>query len=248
MRQGFKTLTVLPDAQALAEAAAMRVVQALAQGSGLLSVCLAGGATPARLYHLLAMEPFHSAVPWDRVHWFWGDERFVPRDDSRSNAGMVCRLLLDRVDAPAENIHPVPSGAADEEQAARLYEAELRGFYGADAVDPGRPLFDVVLLGLGGDGHTASLFPGRPELDATLRWVVGVPEPALEPFVPRVTLTLPVLASTRDMLFLVSGREKRRILARIMAGADLPAARAYSHGDLAWLIDSDAMPENRHVA
>jgi len=131
---------------------------------------------------------------------------------------------------------------------ARRYEAELRGFYGAEQLDPKRSLFDVVLMGVGDDGHTASLFPGRRELDESERWVVGVPQAGMAPFVPRITLTFPALASTRDMLFLVSGPGKREIVARVLSGVDLPAARAHSQGDLVWLLDRDAQGEQRDVA
>jgi 6-phosphogluconolactonase len=244
----LRGLTVLPDAEALAQAAARRIVRVLEQVTGRLAVCLSGGSTPLRVYQLLTDEPFRSAVPWDRVHWFWGDERFVPPNDPRSNSGEACRLFLHRVPAPSANIHPVPTSAASEKQAASQYETELRRFYGSHTINRGRPLFDVVLLGLGGDGHTASLFPGHSELDEAARWVVGVPEPSMEPFVPRVTLTFPVLASTRVMLFLVSGGGKREILARVAKREDLPAARAYSHGDLVWLVDRDAAPEDRGAA
>jgi 6-phosphogluconolactonase len=103
-------------------------------------------------------------------------------------------------------------------------------------------------MGVGDDGHTASLFPGRPELDETECWVVGVPQAGLAPFVPRITLTFPALASTRDMLFLVSGRDKREIVARVLSGADLPAARARSQGELVWLVDRAAQTERRDVA
>src|SRR5262249_30641252 len=128
------------------------------------------------------------------------------------------------------------------------YEGDLRAFYGADRLDPRRPLFDLVLMGVGNDGHTASLFPGHPQLDETERWAVGVPHAGMDPFVPRVTLTFPALASTRDMLFLVTGRAKREIMARLLAGAALPAPRAHSDGDLVWLIDRDAAPVQRDVA
>jgi 6-phosphogluconolactonase len=149
---------------------------------------------------------------------------------------------------PPTNMHAIPTDAPSEEDAARQYEAELRAFYGADRLDPARPLFDLVLMGVGSDGHTASLFPGKPQVDETKRWVVGVPDAGMEPFVPRVSLTFPALASTRDMLFLVTGRGKREILSRILAGADLPAARAHSDGELVWLVDRDAAPERRDVA
>ena len=111
-------------------------------------------------------------------------------------------------------------------------------------LDPARPLFDLVLMGVGPDGHTASLFPGDPALDETSRWVVGVPKANVEPFVPRVTLTLPTLASCREMLFEVAGTEKRAILTRVLAGENLPANRARSTGETVWLVDQAALPEN----
>jgi 6-phosphogluconolactonase len=239
--------TVVADADALAKTAANRLLERINQGSGRLAVCLPGGSTPERLYALLATEPYCSAVPWNRVHWFWGDDRFVPQNDSRSNAGMARRLLLDRVPAPPGNIHAMPTSTKDVEGAARLYEVELRRFYGAEQLDPGRPLFAMVLIGLGADGHTASLFPGHAELDEKGRWAVGVAEAGLEPFVPRVTLTFPTLASTREMLFLVSGKGKREVLGRVLSGEDLPATRAYADGDLVWLVDREAAPEHRDV-
>src|SRR5262249_46212172 len=123
------------------------------------------------------------------------------------------------------------------------YEEELRRFYGAERLDPQRPLFDMVLMGVGEDGHTASLFPGRRQLAEARRWVVGVHEAGLAPFVPRVTLTFPALASSREMLFLVSGHGKRAIVIRIEAGEDLPAAHARSQGETVWLLDRAAASE-----
>jgi 6-phosphogluconolactonase len=243
-----RKLTIVPDAAALAQEAATRLLARLAEPRERLAVALTGGSSPEGLYRLLASEPYRSQIPWQRVHWFWGDDRFVPQSDERSNAGAARRLFLDRVPAPPETVHAIPTDAANVDEAARRYEAELRAFYGADQLDPGRPLFDVVLMGVGSDGHTASLFPGQPQVDETRRWVVGVPQAGLEPFVPRVSLTLPALASTRDMLFLVTGRGKREILSRLLSGADLPAARAHSQGDLVWLVDRDAAPVRRDVA
>jgi 6-phosphogluconolactonase len=241
-------LAVVADADALAHAAARLMLARIAPDGSRRAVCLTGGSTPEHLYRLLTTVPYRDALPWDRVHWFWGDDRFVPQSDERSNAGAARRLFLDRIPAPSETMHAIPTDAANVDEAARRYEGALRAFYGADRFDPGRPLFDVVLMGVGGDGHTASLFPGQPQVDETKRWVVGVPHAGLEPFVPRVSLTLPALASTRDMLFLVTGRGKRDILSRVLSGADLPAARAHSQGDLVWLVDRDAAPERRDVA
>jgi 6-phosphogluconolactonase len=233
---------VVANAEALARAAAQRILARLPLTDGPLAVCLAGGSTPNRLYALLASDPYRDAVPWRQIRWFWGDDRFVPESDPRSNAGAARRLMLDRVPAPPANIRAIPTGVENVAEAARIYEMELQRYYGADRLMPERPLFDMVLMGLGPDGHTASLFPGHAELDETRRWVAGVPAAGLEPFVPRVTLTFPTLASTREMLFLVSGAGKRDVLGRVLAGADLPAARAWAEGELVWLVDHDAMP------
>jgi 6-phosphogluconolactonase len=164
-----------------------------------------------------------------------GDDRFVPQNNSRSNDGMARRLLLDRVPAPPGDIHAMPTSAGSAEKAARFIRSGLASLYGTERLDPRCPLFAMVLMGLGAYGHTASLLPGHAEAD-------------LEPFVPRVTLTFPVLASTREMLFLVSGTDQREILKRVLSGADLPAARAYAEGDVVWLVDREAAPEHRYVA
>jgi 6-phosphogluconolactonase len=248
MSSTHPNLTIVPDAAALAQEAATRLLARLAEPRERFAVVLTGGSSPEGLYRLLATEPYCSQIPWQRVHWFWGDDRFVPQSDERSNAGAARRLFLDSVPAPPETVHAIPTDAANVDEAARRYEGELRAFYGADGFDPGRPLFDVVLMGIGGDGHTASLFPGKPQVDETKRWVVSVPEAGMEPFVPRVSLTFSTLASTRDMLFLVTGRSKREILGRVLSGADLPAARAHSQGGLVWLVDRDAAPVRRDVA
>jgi 6-phosphogluconolactonase len=231
------------DAEALAKAAADRILARIAANRGRLAICLTGGSSPRQLYQLLATERYRSRIPWDRVHWFIGDERFVPGDDPLNNMGTARRLFLDRY-APASNIHPIPTDTANPEEAARRYESELQSFHGADRLDARRPLFDVVLMGVGPDGHTGSLFPNYPALEETGRWVVGVPEAHVEPFVPRVTLTLPALGSCREMLFEVSGADKRAILTRVLDGEDLPANRAHSTGETIWLVDKAAQPEN----
>jgi 6-phosphogluconolactonase len=242
-----RELVIVADAAAIAEAAAKRLVAHLGAAKNRAAVCLTGGSSPEGLYRLLATEPWRRRVPWDRVHWFIGDDRFVPADDPLNNMGMARRLLLDRVDAPPGNIHPMPTDAGSPDAAAQRYEDDLKHFYGAGLLDPARPLFDFVLMGLGSDGHTASLFPHSPALDETERWVVGVAMSGLEPFVPRVTLTFPALASTREMLFLVNGGGKRAILGRVLSGDDLPAHRAHADGDLVWLVDRAAAPEGHHA-
>ena len=243
---GDRELITVADPAALAATAAEHLLARTAANSGRMAICLTGGSSPKRLYQLLATQPYCSRLPWQRVHWFIGDERFVPADDPLNNMGMARRVFLDQC-APAANIHPIPTATADPadpDRSAALYEQELRSFYGADKLDPARPLFDLVLMGVGPDGHTASLFPDDPALDEQARWVVGVPRANVAPFVPRVTLTLPTLASCHQMLFEVSGRDKRAILTRLFAGENLPANRALSTGETVWLVDRDALPEN----
>jgi 6-phosphogluconolactonase len=228
---------------ALAKTAADHLLARIAANDGRVAVCLTGGSSPQQLYRLLTTDEYRSRIPWDRVHWFIGDERFVGLDDALNNMGAARRLFLDR-QAPAANIHPIATDTADPEEAARRYESELKSFYGADDLDPARPLFDLVLMGVGPDGHTASLFPGYPAIEETGRWVTGVPEAHVAPFVPRVSLTLPALGSCREMLFEVAGADKRPILTRVLDGENLPANRAHSIGETIWLVDQAALPEN----
>jgi 6-phosphogluconolactonase len=234
---------VVADSIALTRTAAERVLTRIAANSGRIAICLTGGSSPKQLYRLLATDSCRSRVPWDRVHWFIGDERFVPPSDPLNNMGVARQIFLDAC-APAANIHPIATDAADPEQAARRYETELKSFYGANELDPARPLFDLVLMGVGPDGHTASLFPDYPAIEEVVHWVTGVPRAHVEPFVPRVTLTLPALGSCREMLFEIAGADKRAILTRVLAGENLPANRAQATGETVWLVDQAARPEN----
>ena len=233
----------VPDPDALAQAAADHLIARIAANAHRAAICLAGGSSPKQLFELLATDAYRRRIPWDRVHWFVGDERFVPVESPLSNIGMARKAFLDRC-APPANVHPIPVDGAGAEDGARRYAEELKSFYGADELDPTRPLFDVVLLGVGPDGHTASLFPGYPAVEETRRWVVDVPKAHVEPFVPRITLTLPVLRSCRLMLFEASGSGKRAILTRVFDGENLPANRARSQGETIWLMDRAALPEN----
>jgi 6-phosphogluconolactonase len=238
-----RKIIAVTDAAALARTAAERLTARIAANGDRVAICLTGGSSPKQLYELLGNEPYHGQIPWDRVHWFIGDERFVPATDPFNNMRMARQAFLNRC-APLVNIHPMPTNATNPDEAALRYEAELKSFYGADNLDCARPLFDVVLMGVGPDGHTASLFPAYPAIEETQRWVVGVPKAHVEPFVPRVSLTLSALGSCREMLFEVSGADKRAILTRVLAGEDLPANRAHSIGDTTWLVDAAALPEN----
>jgi 6-phosphogluconolactonase len=235
-----RQVITVSDPAALATAAADRIMARIAANAGSVAICLTGGSSPRELYALLATDAYRSRIPWDRVHWFIGDERFVPPDDILNNMAAARRIFLDHC-APGSNIHPIPADTADPDESARRYENELKSFYGADMLDPARPLFDMVLLGVGPDGHIASLFPDYPAIGETPRWVTGVPKAHVEPFVPRVTLTLPALNSCREMLFEVSGSDKHAILTRVLAGEDLPANRAQSTGETVWLVDKAAL-------
>lgn len=228
---------------ALAQAAADRIVARIAANAGRAAICLAGGSSPKQLYQVLASDDYRSRIPWDHVHWFIGDERVVPATDPLNNMATARRIFLEAC-APADNVHPIPTDLADPDQCARHYESELKSYYGASVLNPARPLFDVVLMGVGPDGHTASLFPGDPVVEETRRWVVGVPQAGVEPFVPRVTLTLPALNSCREMMIEAAGAEKRAILTRVFDGEKLPANRARSTGETIWLVDRAALPEN----
>jgi 6-phosphogluconolactonase len=233
---------VVADPGVLAVTAAERLMTRIAANPSRIAICLTGGSSPKQLYQLLATDPWSKRIPWDRVHWFIGDERFVSASDPLNNMNMARKIFLDHF-APKDHIHPIPTDVSTPDESALAYERELQAFYGAADLDPVRPLFDFVLMGVGPDGHTASLFPGYPALNERKRWVLGVPQAHVEPFVPRVTLTLPALASCREMLFEVAGKEKHAILARLSADESLPANRARSTGETVLLADRAAVGE-----
>ncbi|WP_279359290.1 6-phosphogluconolactonase [Methylobacterium indicum] len=228
---------VLPDAEAVACAAAERLVGIAAAKQDRIGICLSGGSTPKLLYRLLAGPDFRDRLPWDRLHWFFGDERVGDGPEAGSNRRLAEEAFGDLV--PRGHLHPIPTDGTPEACAAS-YAATLEAWYGADRLDPAKPLFDGVLLGLGEDGHTASLFPGKPEAGEGKAWVVAVPEAGLAPFVPRVSLALPALEATPLALFLVTGAGKRAPLARLAAGEDLPAGRVRAAGETVWLLDETA--------
>jgi 6-phosphogluconolactonase len=229
---------IFPDAESLANHAASWIVDlAVAAGDRKFALCLSGGSTPKRLYQILATTPLRTKMPWSRVNVFFGDERFVPRDDPESNFRMADQAMIAHVPIPPANVHPVPVDGTPQ-QAALAYAQTLRDFYGAAQLDPARPLFDVTLLGLGEDGHTASLFPGTAVLDEQTAWVAAVVGAKPE---PRITLTYPVLASSKVAAFLIAGAGKTPMLQRLLAGdRALPSARVTPVGALYFLIDRAA--------
>jgi len=167
-------LEVLADAEALARHVADRLTAMAARSDRSFTVALSGGSTPRRLYQLLAGPPYREAFAWERTHWFWGDERFVPPDDPQSNYRMVREAMLASAPVPQSHIHPIPTEGLTPEAAALSYEQQLKTFYGASTLTPERPLFDVTFLGLGPEGHIASLFPGTPILTERTRLVGAV--------------------------------------------------------------------------
>ncbi len=219
------TVQTFPDAQSLAEYAAQWLSGLARAKQGPFTVALSGGSTPRATYEQIAKEDF----PWERTRWFFGDERFVPPDDAESNYRMAHEAMLYR--APEKNVYRVQTLGVTAETAALAYETELKALRGDG------PMFDVTLLGLGPDGHTASLFPGSPMLDERARWT-GVVEALGH---TRVTLTYPVLDDSAHVAFLVTGAEKREALRRVLAGdTSLPAARIRPTGELLFLVDSAA--------
>jgi 6-phosphogluconolactonase len=238
MKPAFGTLRVHEDAAALAQAGADYLCDLAAGNAGRTIIALSGGNTPKPLYEHLAEEPIRSRLPWGRVHWILGDERFVPPSDPASNFGMAQTAFLAHVPVPPENLHPVGTEGATLDAAAKRYEAMLKGLYGADTLEPDRPLLNLTLLGLGEDGHTASLLPGQPVLQERRRWVAPVPKGRAE---ERVTLTYPALDSSAVVAFLVSGEGKREVLDKILSGdSTFPASRIRPVGEVIWLVDRAA--------
>ena len=228
---------VLPDPTALAHHVAEWITTEALATTGPFRMSLSGGSTPKTLYTLLASNDFRARFPWQRVSWFWGDERFVPYDHPESNYRMTREAMLNHAPVPPENIHPVPADGTPE-QAALRYERTLQTIYGATTLDPDRPLFDITLLGLGPDGHTASLLPDEPVLEERTRWVAAVSHGRPE---IRITMTYPPIESSRYVAFLLAGKEKAEIFKTIRAGnSQVPAARIRPVGELIWFADRAA--------
>jgi len=231
---------VFPDLDTLSRTALkdmLAVLDEAVANRGRFVIALAGGHTPAMMYALWADE-HRDKTPWDRVHLFWGDERFVSQDDPLSNYRMTQEKLISRVPIPAANVHPVPTNLPQPQLAAEAYETEMRKFFGSAP-----PEFDVQLLGLGVEGHTASLFPNSPALEEKQHWVAAIRAPAEPP--DRLTLTPVVLNRGRNTYFLVSGANKKEILAALRNEPDskpsvYPAGRIRPSGRVLWYLDQAA--------
>ncbi len=220
--------------------AAMELIVSLSQkavaGAGKSSIALSGGSTPKQLYTLLGSAPDRDAVPWPQVHFFWADERCVPKDHPESNFKLAWDAFLSGMPLPPENIHRI-KGEQGPSRAARAYEEDMGGFF-SGAI----PAFDVILLGVGEDGHTASLFPGSSALRETTR--LALPVYLKRPKRDRVTLSLPVLNHAASVLFLASGRAKAEAVSAILEGDNAhryPAGLVQPlRGQLTWFIDREA--------
>lgn len=236
-----QNVIVFDSPEEVATAGAKRFVsygQKAIDDHDVFAVALAGGNTPKRMYQLLASDNFRNQINWTNVHLFFGDERCVPPDHPDSNYRLAHEALISRVQIPAPNVHPI-SGEGDPINNAKLYEDELRSFFAGHEW----PRFDLELLGLGTDGHTASLFPRTPALRETRSWVAANRVERLGTF--RITLTVPAINSAANILFLVTGVEKAASLAAVINGPPqpelLPAQLIKpSDGSLAWLVDREA--------
>jgi 6-phosphogluconolactonase len=237
MSQMNGRIETLADTAALARHVAEWMTSAALAATGAFRVSLSGGSTPKALYTLLASDDFRGRFPWARVSWYWGDERFVPYDDPESNYRMTREAMFAKAPVPPENVHPVPTNGTPEEAASR-YERTLQAAYGAAILDRARPLFDITLLGIGTDGHTASLLPNDPVLQERKHWVAAVSHGRPE---VRITMTYPAIESSRQVAFLVAGKEKAAIFSAIRMGdTQVPAARVNPVGELIWFVDRAA--------
>jgi 6-phosphogluconolactonase len=210
---------------------------------GRFTVALSGGSTPKRLFQLLTTEPFRDQVDWGRLEIFWGDERCVPPDDEQSNYHMAHEAMLAQLPIPGDHIHRMEAERSDLDAAARDYQAILTRVFPDGAAEGQPPAVDLVLLGMGPDGHTASLFPHTDALRETVRWVVPNSVPQLQ--TQRMTLTYPILNRAREVLFLVAGSDKAERVAEVLLGPPDPSrlpAQAIQplEGSLVWLVDRAA--------
>lgn len=244
MSQAPPEIVVAPDPDAVADEAARRfadAARASVRTRGAFHVALSGGSTPQRFHARLATDPAYASLPWAETHVYFGDERCVPLDHEDSNFRMAHEALLSRVPVPTDQVHRMEGEDPQPRHAAQRYEARLRGAmpHGAGEI----PRFDLVWLGFGADGHTASLFPGTEALDETARLVIAPWANAVEAY--RLTLTLPVLNAARAVMFVVEGKGKAGVVRRVLAPRDgepiLPAARVRPEtGACAWLLDTAA--------
>jgi len=220
-----------------------KLAEARIRERGIFTFVLSGGTTPRLLYEELAKEPYASRVDWQHTHLFWGDERCVPSDNPDSNFSLAFQTLISRVDLPPSNIHRIAAATGSAKAVAAEYEKTLQEFFQPAAESDSSisfPSFDLVLLGIGVDGHTASLFPGDAALEERTSWVVAVEGSSASPPVRRITLTFPVINEAKCVLFLASGPNKLKVLQKILTNphtAIYPAAHVRPAGKLLWFVN-----------
>jgi len=240
-----RTIRRFPDAEAVSRAAAQELVElarAAIADRGRFCVALSGGSTPRRMYEILSESPRWAQLDWRRVEFFWGDERSVPPEHPDSNYGVAAAVLLDKLGVSAERVHRIRGELSNPEQAAALYQDELAQVFATPA-EGLPPVFDLILLGMGPDGHTASLFPYSPALTERRRWVVGYTVARLGK--PRITMTFPLLNRALEIRLLVTGADKASVLREALAGPRDPErlpvqAVVPEAGRLVWFVDRAA--------
>jgi len=237
MKSDIRVFADVDELSLRAAEAAVRTINECVQRNDSFSIALSGGNTPRTLYGLFSTR-FRDQIPWTKVHVFWGDERYVPLADSESNYRMARETLLEAVPCPVGNVHPMPTELPDPDLAAREYEKTLRHYFSEDW-----PRFDLVLLGLGEEGHTASLFPGSPALNENKRWVVAVKAPSKP--AQRLTLTLPAITGASNIYLLITGSNKAQALHHVLTGSPDPKSYPASgirraKGTVIWWLDRAA--------
>jgi 6-phosphogluconolactonase len=228
-----------------AEQITMDAVEAV-QERGVFRAALAGGSTPRALYTLLGSDPCRQRLPWKQTYWFFGDERYVPPTHSDSNVRMVRETLFRNIPSSVTNLYSIATEDPDPDHAAREYEDRIRDVFGEPS---GVPVFDLVLLGMGTDGHTASLFPGAPALEEQTRLTAAVS--AEQAHTRRVTLTLPTINAARRVVIFVAGAEKASIIRKVLEGRSerYPVQRVNpEEGELYWALDREAAREVENLS
>jgi 6-phosphogluconolactonase len=241
-------IAIYPDKQTLSQHAAEYVTRIANESidlHGHFTIALTGGTTPGELYSLLGSEPFRSQIDWQLVRIFWGDERCVPHNSPESNFYLAQEVLLHKISIPESQIHPMPADQLDRDAASQAYTVEMQNTCGTDGI----PIFDLIHLGMGPEGHTASLFPHQASLHEKHRLVMPVSVPKPPP--DRLTFTPPLLNAARNVLFLVNGREKADALHAVLEGEyqpdEYPAQIVRpTNGEVVWMLDK-AAAQNLHV-
>lgn len=240
-----RAVIIHPDGDAVARATAARLLLALQDAQSVrtpLHVCLTGGTVGTKTLSMVASSPLLDLVDWSGVHLWWGDDRFVPRDDEDRNEKQAFDALIEELPIPAENVHAFPASdeAADLEAAVTVARAQLAAWAPDASSSAAWPIFDVTLLGVGPDGHVASLFPGKESLAVTDVAAIGEPD-SPKPPPARISLTLPVINASRQVWLVVAGADKAdAVAAALQEGSDLPAARVGGHDVTLWLLDAAA--------